>query len=209
LKIRFPFVRTPQRKWHWSNYMYGRPTFNHQMRGVPAQSRPQMQEQINDWEEERRRASSYRWGAGRENDNPNWSSQRQDFSRNLYPVIPFFGPDNIRIPSLDVSSDFWVEPPTKGRNIFFDYSTNFPVLFSERETEDNQLRGAPTVSIKGEYNFYSELYENVVLERFNEKQLPNYYFFRPGPDAAPQGPDQDLVDKFGIIPRGSPVTSSY
>ncbi len=81
------------------------------------------------------------------------------------------------------------------------------------------MRGAPTVSIEGKYNFYSDLYENTVLENYEERQLPNYYFSRPenyvridedgNLSAQERLSPENLIDNFGIIPNRSPFTSSY
>ena len=224
LRIRFPFVHTPTLKWHWQSYLYGLPTFHHQARGaLPNESAAQMNNKVTHFADLRRRKSAWAWGGGRGNQNRNWSEQRANFSENLYPVIPFFGtpgyPGGDILPHRVQLPVFAAIPPKTGEHVFHDYSTNIPVLFTEEEIENNQLRGGPTVSIKGEYNFYSDLYENIVLQRYEERQLPNFYVFRPESyvrldedgnlSAEERLSEENLIDNFGIIPGRSPLTASY
>ena len=233
LKIRFPFVqpdgvegRAPpaQVRWHWQSYLYGLPTFYYQSRGTLGdEGNDARTANITRWQNLRRTRANFRWGLGPENESRFWSEQRENFSENLYPVVPFFGPQGYPggedLPARIRYWHFAAIPPFTGENIFLDYSTNIPVLFTEEEIENNQLRGAPTVSIKGEYNFYSDLYENVVLQRYEERQLPNFYVFRPenyirvdedgNLSAEERLSEENLIDNFGIIPGRTPFTASY
>jgi len=224
LKLRFPYVFTPEQRWQWPCYLYGRPTLQENGHFSDGTPREMIEQNWRELRDEHRRA---RYGRllTYTSDHQNWSTQRSNFSENLFPVIPFYGtpvPWQLESPVSrqhnGVNSPVY-NPPFTGRHYFHDYATNFPILFSEKETEDNQLRGAPTISVKGKYNFYSNLYESVVLQNYEERQLPNYYIRRPGAHirvdedghltAEERISEENLVEVFGILPGRSPFTSSY
>ena len=146
--------------WNWRDYMYGLPARPTNV-GIIDRFRAQGQNSI-----------STPWD--------NWASAH--YSTNLYPVIPFYGPNTITmgLPADAYALDSTMPPPTVGRKIFYDDVTNIPAFLRKQEIELLDIPGGSSfVDINGIYNFYDCVYEDIICQQYAEPLLPNFYKFRP------------------------------
>ena len=115
-----------------------------------------------------------------------WDSWRlANYSKNLFPVIPFFGPD-ATFENLDTGPsgqlpwfDMDYRPPTTGEQTFFDHVTHTPSFLTREELNQTDIRTSAFYDIDAHYNFYDCVYEDLISPMYNEKRLPNFYRMRP------------------------------
>jgi hypothetical protein len=108
---------------------------------------------------------------------PSWREAR--YSRNLFPVIPFYGLDQSRPLPADAYTNRNLRPPQAGLIIFYDHVTNIPAFLTKDEVELNDIAGSSFFDINGVYNFYDCVYEDMISPAYQEVNLPNFYKYRP------------------------------
>jgi hypothetical protein len=148
--------------WNWRDYMYGLP-------GSTITTSLIDQYRRDGWPEDSTENSEWN----------NWGSAH--YSRNLFPVIPFYGPNQsfpIETPE-DAYSNETMRPPTRGYRIYNDHVTNIPGFLTKNELELLDIPGSAFYDINGIYNFYDCVYEDLISPAYNEDLLPNFYKFRP------------------------------
>lgn len=162
--------------WSWRNYMYGLPGL------IP-----------NDYDERYagdHAEAVYQARLAAATANPLYASFGEDssliwrnwnsavYSKNLHPVIPFFGNANF---DLDVEqySDSSYRPPAKGKSFFFDHVTSVPDFFTKKELSEMDFSAGSYYHAQGVYNYYDCIYEDLICPSYPEQRLPNYYKHRP------------------------------
>jgi len=172
------------RGWNWRNYMYGLSGHTYQ---TAIEWRGLQRSLLTVRRREANRASPppslKTFGGGSELEWPNWS--QATYSKNMFPVIPFFGPDATyeileegpegQLPWFDMS----YRPPTTGEQTFFDHVTYVPAFLTREEANQAGTRAGSFFDIDAHYNFYDCVYEDLISPLYSEKRLPNFYRMRP------------------------------
>ncbi len=76
--------------------------------------------------------------------------------------------------------------------IFYDHCTNIPIFFTKEELDKTDHGTNMYFDLNPVYNYYDRVYEEIITPNFDEKQLPNFYRWKPDPEN--KGP-------LGIQPR--------
>jgi hypothetical protein len=109
---------------------------------------------------------------------PNWGDA--SYTKNLFPVIPFFGDMSLwDDPDGAAFRDPSFRPPHAGGLIFFDHATNIPDFMTKEELEETDFNPGLYSDVRGVYNFYDCVYEELISPNYTENRLPNYYRMRP------------------------------
>ena len=104
--------------------------------------------------------------------------QSADWSKNLFPVIPFYGVYFANNSPTDWSNES-LRPPAKGEQTFFDHATNTPAFLTREQLNQTDVRVSSYLDIDPVYNYYDCVYEDLISPNYEEKRLPNYYKMRP------------------------------
>lgn len=159
--------------WNWRNYMFGLPGgFN--QNGIELSNARGASVTSED--------STYRpSGEGSTMTWPGWDAAH--YSKNLFPVIPFYG-THFEPQGNDPGfiSDWFnpgFRPPAVLEETFFDHVTKTPAFLTKEQTIQTPLGVSSYVDIDAVYNFYDCVYEDLVSPLYEEKRLPNFYKMRP------------------------------
>lgn len=163
-------------KWNWRNYMYGLVVASLDGRtvaGNPGANLLRFREENESNNIQYSRAhptSHFLWYA--------WA--RAEWSKNKWPVIPFFGPYSIGAGTdMDDFRDPLFRPPSMGFGVFFDNATYIPDFLTKKQMDKTDISGEIYTDIKGVYNYYDCVYEELISPNYPETRLPNYYKNRP------------------------------
>tara|TARA_R100000005_G_C4999019_1_gene205672 strand:+ start:958 stop:4068 length:3111 start_codon:yes stop_codon:yes gene_type:complete len=149
-------------RWNWRDYMYGLPG---------STTLPSVVDDL--------RRGNFEGAVG-EDVQAIWPSWEEAYySRNIFPVIPFYGLDQSRPLPADAYTNKNLRPPQAGLIIFYDHVTNIPAFLTKDEVELNDIVGSSFSDINGVYNFYDCVYEDMISPAYQEVNLPNFYKYRP------------------------------
>lgn len=166
--------------WNWRNYMYGlNPTV------FSDSGYPMNQEQLLIFARDQSNTLGYSRSPGLAADRrdsrltwEDWHNSR--YSQNMFPVIPFYGPDETFENFVEPP---WYNqeyrPPKTGEQTFSDFVTNTPSFLTLNELNQTDLRSSQFYSINASYNYYDCIYEDLISQQYSENRLPNFYRFRP------------------------------
>ena len=153
----------PRRKhWNWRDYMYGLP-------GTTTNTEIIDQFRLGNFDNPVTADIQRTW--------PSWEEAR--YSRNAFPVIPFYGLNQSSPLPADAYTNRNLRPPSVGLLIFYDHVTNIPAFLTKDEVELNDIVGSSFYDINGVYNFYDCVYEDMISPAYQEVNLPNFYKYRP------------------------------
>jgi len=156
------FLNSPE-NWNWANYFMGH---------VPREYISQIigQDSIQRMREEANNQAQY---IGWRDIYIKYASTTNKANLNPFPFVPFFG-DNF---TLDQSTDpvSSVSPPTVGRVVYQDYTTNVLDLLTKQEADVLDVGNKSYFDIRPVYSYYDCLYEKTFSSVLGENELPSPY----------------------------------
>ena len=158
--------------WSWKDYLYGNVRNEVASQIVPSDGRPS----------EKRQA--YREAALRQDQTTGWRSVSAKYAENFnypnlnpFPVIPFYG-DDFEL-TKDTDPARLDSPPTVGRVMFEDFTTNVTDLLSKEEADVVDIGNKSYFDIRTVYSYFDCLYERIFSPVLDELELPSPYMKKP------------------------------
>jgi len=158
--------------WSWKDYIYGHVRNEIASEIVPASGRPS----------EKREA--FREAAIRQDQNVGWRNISDKYAERLnyanlnpFPVIPFYG-DELTL-TKDTDPARLDAPPTVGRVMFEDFTTNVTDLLSKEEADVVDIGNKSYFDIRTVYSYFDCLYERIFSPVLDELELPSPYLEKP------------------------------
>lgn len=173
---------TRRSKWNWRDYMYGLPSIT----------------------TDSNLASQYRRDGLPEEELSTWANWNEaNYSKNLFPVMPFFGQNEtfpVPLPENAYLNEN-LRPPSVGEAVFFDHVTNVPTFLTKDEIELLDIPGSKFLDVNGVYNFYDCVYEDIISQVYSENRLPNFYRLRPENYSTREANNQEEVRRRNVLRR--------
>lgn len=130
------------------------------------------------------RRESYRELAKSSDNNVGWRSINQKYSvpsnhanLNPFPVIPFYGDGYALNANTDPSR--LDSPPTVGRIMFEDFTTNITDLLTKEESDVVDIGNKSFFDIRTVYSYFDCLYERIFSPVLDELEMPSPYLKKP------------------------------
>jgi hypothetical protein len=179
--------------WNWRNYMYGLNADGAMLEGIP---------QAVNLQRHRLAAlvpENQEWHHNKPASRLLWNDWRTaEFSKNLFPVIPFYGASQeLAFLQPEVWFDEDYRPPRTGNNVFFDHVTNTPAFMTKTELNQTDIRSSQYWDAAGSYNFYDCIYEDLITPMYGEARLPNFYRMRPENYARSELSEEEYRERYG------------
>ena len=156
------FLNSPER-WNWANYFFGHISRENVNQITGQDSIQRLREDANNQTE----------SAGWRGVYTRHGSSTTKASLNPFPFVPYYG-DPLSL-SQDTNPINYAVPPTVGRKIYTDYTTNVTDLLSKEESDVLQVGNKSYFDIRPVYSYYDCLYEKVFSGVLSEMELPSPY----------------------------------
>jgi hypothetical protein len=161
------FLNSPER-WNWANYFFGHISRENVSQITGQDSIQRLREDANNQTE----------SAGWRGVYIRHGSSTTKASLNPFPFVPYYG-ENLSL-SQDTNPIYSALPPTVGRKVYIDYTTNVTDLLSKEESDVLQVGNKSYFDIRPVYSYYDCLYEKVFSGVLSEMELPSPYIRQPG-----------------------------
>ena len=161
------FLNSPER-WNWANYFFGHISRENVSQITGQDSIQRLREDANNQTE----------SAGWRGVYIRHGSSTTKASLNPFPFVPYYG-ENLSL-SQDTNPIYSALPPTVGRKVYIDYTTNVTDLLSKEESDVLQVGNKSYFDIRPVYSYYDCLYEKVFSGVLSEMELPSPYLRQPG-----------------------------
>ena len=160
------FLNSPER-WNWANYFFGHVSRENVNQITGQDSIQRLREDANNQTE----------SAGWRGVYIRHGSSTTKASLNPFPFVPYYG-ENLSL-NQDTNPIYSALPPTVGRKIYTDYTTNVTDLLSREESDVLQVGNKSYFDIRPVYSYYDCLYEKVFSGVLSEMELPSPYIRQP------------------------------
>jgi|14_taG_2_1085336.scaffolds.fasta_scaffold00672_4 hypothetical protein len=160
------FLNSPER-WNWANYFFGHISRENVNQITGQDSIQRLREDANNQTE----------SAGWRGVYIRHGSSTTKASLNPFPFVPYYG-ENLSL-NQDTNPIYSALPPTVGRKIYTDYTTNVTDLLSKEESDVLQVGNKSYFDIRPVYSYYDCLYEKVFSGVLSEMELPSPYIRQP------------------------------